>query len=188
MGIQSVPFKIRRRNKIRVDDASCVKAHKKCRIRDCNITLKGDNNVLIFEEGANLRGVNVELDGSHCTVVIGKHSVIGGGCFISAREKGTTLTIGEHCMLSRNVKLMTSDGHDITVDGKRINPARDISIGDRVWLADNVTILKGASVGNGAIIGINATVTKAIPERTIAVGTPAKVVQHNVEWSEELTY
>lgn len=188
MGIQSVPFKVRRRNKVRIDNESCAKVHNKTRIRDCNITLKGDNNTLIFEEGANLRGVDIELDGSHCTVVIGKHCVIGGGCFISAREKGITLTLGERCMLSRNVKIMTSDGHDITVDGKRINPAKSITIGDRVWLADNVTVLKGVEIANGAIVGINSTVTKSIPERSIAVGNPAKVAQHNVEWSEELTY
>ncbi|MBJ6958659.1 acyltransferase, partial [Vibrio cholerae] len=77
----------------------------------------------------------------------------------SCRESDTTLIIGSECMFSRNVKLMTSDGHDILRDGKRINPAKSIYIGSHVWLADNVTILKGVSIGSGSIVGINSTVT-----------------------------
>lgn len=65
---------------------------------------------------------------------------------------------------------MTSDGHDILRDGKRINPAKSIYIGSHVWLADNVTILKGVDIGSGSIIGINSTVTKSIGQYCIAAG------------------
>jgi len=52
-----------------------------------------------------------------------------------------------------------------------------------VWLADNVTILKGVEVAEGSIVGINSTLTKSISSNVIAVGNPAKVVKDGVNWS-----
>lgn len=83
---------------------------------------------------------------------------------------------------------MTSDGHDILYNGDRINPARDITIGEHVWLADNVTILKGVDIGSGSIIGINSTVTKSIDHSCIAAGNPAKKIKNNINWNTSLSY
>ncbi len=91
-------------------------------------------------------------------------------------------------MFSRNVKIMTSDGHDILENSKRINYAKDINIGNHVWLADNTTILKGVTIGDNSIIGINSTVTKSVPINSIAAGNPAKVVKSSIYWEETLTY
>lgn len=135
-----------------------------------------------------MRDVLIEIDGNHCELVIGKESVIGNNCYLSVREQETHLHIGEACMLSRNVKIMASDGHNILRQGKRINPARSITIGDNVWLADNVTILKGVSIGSGCVVGINATLTKDIAANQIAAGNPAKVVTDDIEWQKELSY
>ncbi|EEW11823.1 acetyltranferase, putative [Vibrio mimicus VM573] len=83
---------------------------------------------------------------------------------------------------------MTSDGHDILYNGERINLARDITIGAHVWLADNVTILKGVDIGSGSIIGINATVTKSIDQSCIAAGNPARKIKDNISWNTTLSY
>jgi len=50
-------------------------------------------------------------------------------------------------------------------------------IGDRVWVGANVTILKGVTIGDDAVIGAGSVVTKDIPSRAIAVGSPAKVLR-----------
>ena len=94
---------------------------------------------------------------------------------ISVKES-THLTIGEELMLSRNVKIMTSDGHPIYQNGMVINDAKDISIGKKCWCGDSVTILKGVSIGRGSVVGINSTLTHFIEENVVAVGNPAKVV------------
>ena len=124
--------------------------------------------------------------GNNCTIEIGAKSMIGDNCYLSAKEERTNLIIKEDCGLSRNVKVMTSDGHPIFQDSVRINPARDIVINKHTWIGDNVTILKGVSIGEGCVIGINSTVVKAIPARTVAVGNPAKVVKENITWKAEL--
>ncbi|NOJ23976.1 acyltransferase [Vibrio coralliilyticus] len=79
---------------------------------------------------------------------------------------------------------MTSDGHDTTEDGNRVNNAQSIEICSKVWLTDNVTVLRRV----GPIIGINSTLTKSVPSGFIATGNPAKVVQNEVSWQHELTY
>lgn len=85
-------------------------------------------------------------------------------------------------MLSRNAKLMTSDGHPILKDGKIINNAKNITLGDKVWIADDVVILKGVEVGSSSVVGIGSVLTKSIPSNSIAVGNPAKVVKENITW------
>ncbi|PSB09569.1 hypothetical protein C7B62_12775 [Pleurocapsa sp. CCALA 161] len=52
-----------------------------------------------------------------------------------------------------------------------------INIGNGVWIGDNVTILPGVEIANGAVIGAGSIVTKSIPPYSIAVGNPAKVIK-----------
>ena len=52
-------------------------------------------------------------NGENCSLTIGENCVIGEGTYLSCRGNNTQLTIGNYCMFSRNVKVMTSDGHDI---------------------------------------------------------------------------
>ena len=176
------------RNKIRIGSGNTVEIGEKTRIRYCDIHVTGSGNKLVFKDGANLKGVCIELDGNDCTLIIGKDCVIGENCFISCRERGTQLTIGDNCMFSRNVKVMTSDGHNIIKHGQRINPAKNIHIGDHVWLADNVTVLKGSSIGSNSVVGINSTLTKTVGKNVVAAGSPAQVIRSNTCWQNELSY
>ena len=181
-------LKFKARNQVKIAKGNTVNFGKKNRIRKCTVAIHGTGNTLTFEDGANLKGVHIELDGTNCEMIIGKRCVIGEGCYFSAREKNTRLQIGDDCMFSRNVKLMTSDGHDILKAGERINPANNVTIGNRVWLADGAVVLKGCTVGDGAIVGLNSVVTRDVAARSIAAGNPAKVVKEDIDWHEELTY
>ncbi|MEH0369198.1 acyltransferase [Vibrio mimicus] len=176
------------RNKIRVKPNNSIQIGKNTRIRYCDIYVNGENNQLIIHDGANLKGVSIELNGNNCLLEIGADCVIGQNCFISCRERNTMLKIGNECMFSRNIKIMTSDGHDILRDDKRINPAKSIYIGSHVWLADNVTVLKGVSIGQGSIVGINSTVTHSVADNSAAAGNPARIIADSIAWKEELTF
>ena len=88
-------------------------------------------------------------------------------------------------MFSRNINLLTSDGHSILKDNKRINLAKDIIIKDGIWVADNVTILKGTVISNGSIVGTNSLVNKEFKEENILIaGIPSKVVKRGVRWEK----
>lgn len=51
-------------------------------------------------------------------------------------------------------------------------------IGNDVWIGCNVVVLAGVSVGDGAVIGAGAVVTKDVPPYAVAVGNPAKVIKY----------
>lgn len=181
-------LKLRLRNKIRCHAGNKIEISDGVNLRENQILIKGSNNTLTICDDVNIKGSIIEIDGDGCHLTIGNGCVIGEGCYISCRERNTVLTIGDECMLSRNIKIMTSDGHDIFHDGKRINHARDIRIGNKVWLADNVTVMKGADIGSGSVVGINSLVFSVVGNNAIVAGNPARVIREDVSWGIELTY
>jgi acetyltransferase-like isoleucine patch superfamily enzyme len=179
----------RLRNKIVVDKNNTMKIYDKKGLKNCKIKIRGKNNTLKIDKNVILRGVNIEIRGNECCIIIGENSIIGNNVYISAREKNVKVQIGKNCMFSRNIKIMTSDGHDILEENKRINQAKDIVLENEVWLADNVTLLKGSYIGKGSVVATNSTVTKEFKEKnTIIAGNPAKIVKQNIKWREELTF
>lgn len=86
--------------------------------------------------------------------------------------------IGDNVMIGPNT-LITTVGHPLTPKGRRqhLAQASEIHIGDDVWIGGNVTILPGVTIGNNVVIGAGAVVTKDIPDNSLALGVPAKVVR-----------
>lgn len=66
---------------------------------------------------------------------------------------------------------------DFHLDDPRSGKPQPIRIGDRVWLGANVVVMKGVTIGNNSIIGMNSVITNDIPENSVAVGSPAKVIR-----------
>lgn len=90
--------------------------------------------------------------------------------------------IGDYVMFGPNCTLSCATHHlDPYERAFKDNEwAREITIGDMVWLGANVTVLPGVTIGEGAIVGANSVVTKDIPAYTVYAGTPAKFIK-NVE-------
>ncbi len=97
-----------------------------------------------------------------------------------------TVTIGDYVMTSTNVTFITG-GHDyrdkdrpmILIPENEKPPEIDQPIvleGDN-WIGANVTILKGVTIGYGAVVAAGAVVTKSVPPYTIVGGVPAKVIK-----------
>ncbi len=89
------------------------------------------------------------------------------------------IEIGDNFLISENAFIRDNDGHQIIGGG---NPTQPIKIGNHVWIGANATILKGVTIGDGAIIAAGSVVTKNIPTKCLAGGIPAKVIKENVEW------
>lgn len=181
-------LKLYARNKVRCQSGNVIIILGSVRIRKCQISIKGTGNKLILHSGANVKNTIIEIDGNGCELSIGRDSVIGEGCYLSCRERDVRLKIGDRCMFSRNVKIMTSDGHDILQDEIRINSAKNIIVGSRVWLADCVTVLKGVNIGEDAVVGIQSVLTSSVPAYSLSAGIPAKVIRKNIKWRCENTY
>lgn len=170
------------RNKIKIHSGNSVKIGHHVGLSGCTIFIKGENNTLLIHDNVRLRNMTIEIIGNNCSITIGEKCVIGQGCYLSSKEENIHLRIGNNCMFSRNVHILTSDGHPIFQEDHRINPASDIVIGNHVWLADHVTVLKGSVIGDHSVIGIHSLVTKSVAENSIAVGIPAKVIKTDITW------
>ncbi len=88
------------------------------------------------------------------------------------------VTIGDNVFIGPNCSLCTVV-HALHAEQRNagIMCARPITIGHNVWLATNVTVLPGVSIGDGAVIGAGSVVTRDIPPNVVALGNPCKVVR-----------
>lgn len=132
---------------------------------------------------------------------VGEHTYISG----YKRPRKEYVTIGKYCSIAREVKLglgnhpshllsthpfvyYNSEFVPFFVDIKapddriiKIETFKKINIGNDVWIGSRAIIMDGVNIGDGAIIGANAVVTKDIPPYAIAVGSPARVVKYRFE-------
>ena len=115
-------------------------------------------------------------------ITIGKNTTSSG---IKVVCDNSEFICGEDCMFSESVLIQTADQHGI-VDlekGLIINDDfKSVILDDHVWLGRQCTLTSKARVGHGSIIGTGSLVTGNIPNKVIAVGTPARVVKENRTW------
>lgn len=69
--------------------------------------------------------------------------------------------------------------HDTGVQSRRdnIEYAKPVTIGDDCWIGGNTTIMPGVTIGKGCTIGAGSVVTRDIPDFSVAIGSPARVVK-----------
>jgi maltose O-acetyltransferase len=106
-------------------------------------------------------------------VEIGDNVFINYGVSISAHQH---IRIGNRCQIGNWSVLMDNDYHDVEDHG-RPSPSAPIILEDEVWLGARVIVLKGVTIGRGAVIGAGSVVTRSVPPRSVAAGVPARVVR-----------
>lgn len=143
----------------------------------------GHNNTLILEENTVVKRGHYRLCGDNNTIVIGKKTTINGAYMLC--EGGSTIRIGEDCLLSYELEFRTTDAHSILdkTTGQLLNPPEDIIVGSHVWIGKGVCILQGVNLASNIIVGTRALVTKSFSREFIAIaGVPARLVRENVIW------
>ncbi|HEY2493126.1 MAG TPA: putative colanic acid biosynthesis acetyltransferase [Paenibacillus sp.] len=116
-------------------------------------------------------------------VKIGDYSWIGDQVELYSLD---IIEIGEHCVVSQRSYLCTGthDIYDFTFS-LITNP---IKIEDGAWVASDVFVYPGVTIGEMAVIAARSTVTKPIPENEIHAGAPAQFLKKRFESTDELIY
>lgn len=117
---------------------------------------------------------------------IGVH--IGNGCRLIRCDYSSEpylISMGNHVSATR-VRFETHDGGVWVLRDKypQIDVVRPIKIGNNVFIGYEAVILPGITIGNNVIIGARAVVTKNIPDGSVVVGIPARIIKSVDEYAE----
>jgi acetyltransferase-like isoleucine patch superfamily enzyme len=110
-------------------------------------------------------------------VEIGAKTVLGQECTISAFQH---VSIGRECVIADRVMLIDFDHGMVEVERPvRLQGIykRDVRVGNNVWIGYGACILRGVTVGDNAVIGTSAVVTKDVPANAVVAGVPARVIR-----------
>jgi len=108
---------------------------------------------------------------------IGAKTVLGQECTISAFQR---VEIGRECILADRVMLIDFDHGVVDVERPvRLQGIykRDVRVGHNVWIGYGACVLRGVEVGDNAILGTSAVVTRDVPENAVVAGAPARVIR-----------
>ena len=154
------------------------------KLEGASIAIYGDNNRVEIGAWSTLMGTELHIEKHGGSIEIGEHTRILGKTHLAVLE-GTSIRIGKDCLFSSDIHFRTGDSHSVLdLEGRRINPSEDITVGDHVWFGTKVTCLKGAKIPAHSIVGACALVTGKFDEpNCVLAGVPAKVVKKGVDWS-----
>lgn len=106
---------------------------------------------------------------------------IGERCQINHNTSIKSARIGNDVMIAPGVVLLDRQHNfsrtDIPMTQQGSSPRQLTIIGDDVWLGQNVIVMPGVTIGCGVIVGAGSVVTKDLPDWSIAVGAPARVIR-----------
>jgi acetyltransferase-like isoleucine patch superfamily enzyme len=136
----------------------------------------------VFENGAG-------------SITIGDRTFIGGGDFICISR----IEIGNDVLISWGCTVMDNDAHSLDFELRKNDVAewrrgldegkigfyknwdhvasKPITIKDKAWIGFKSIILKGVTIGEGAVVGSGSVVTKDVPDWCVVAGNPAKVIK-----------
>jgi acetyltransferase-like isoleucine patch superfamily enzyme len=132
--------------------------------------------IFLFKHGGNVN--------------IGKHCYIGEGTKISS---SCDVSIGNHVLIAHNVNIIDSNSHPMNFLERREHFMEIITLGHSeklnlneknvkicsdVWIGFNAVIMKGVTIGEGAIVAACSVVTKDVPPFSVVAGNPAKVIKY----------
>ncbi len=134
----------------------------------------GDGTVILDHS----RISNFHINGIEPVIRIGKNCYI---CYYFTILNASSVTIGNDVLFASHV-MISSENHGMNPESEESYMAqpletKPVNIGDGCWIGEKVCILPGVNIGKKCIIGAGSVVTKSIPDYSIAVGNPAKVIK-----------
>ena len=161
----------------------------RCRV-GANVALDGDMPY-IYGDGTIIIGDDVRI-GNRSTIIvglkvfpeatleIGARTILGYMNLISVAQR---VSIGNDCLFAGEVKILDNNSHSLDFEDRRRHAplapehVAPVVIEDDVWIGTNCIVLKGVTIGRGAVVAAGAVVTRDVPAFTVAAGNPARIVK-----------
>ena len=167
--------------------AKCVKKAGKNMIVFPDAWLKGEKYIEIGDNFYARSGLRLEAWDSYMDIKyspcirIGNHVSLGENCHIGAIN---FIEIGDNVLMGSKIYI-TDHQHGTTDYDELQKPPAERKLYSKaggkieknVWIGDNAVIMPGVTIGQGAIIGSNAVVTKDVPAFSVVGGIPAKIIK-----------
>ncbi|MDH4271733.1 MAG: acyltransferase [Candidatus Aminicenantes bacterium] len=149
-----------------------------------------DDNVVLDAKGEKNEGLrlgdnvyvgrNTILSCKEGSIAVGDYTNISANCSLLSE---TEINLGRYCFLAGHCYLVAGGNHSFDDVSLPIMFQPSVSkggirVGDDVWLGAGVIVLDGAAIGQGTVVGAGAVVTEPLPEFSVAVGSPARVIRN----------
>jgi acetyltransferase-like isoleucine patch superfamily enzyme len=142
-----------------------------------------NGGVVVRNEGTMRLGPRVKLHGKPVAIElvalpgaelsIGEGTSVNRGASICAQS---SIRIGRNCGIGNDCLIFDTDFHEVD-DRTRVPDAAPVTIGDDVWLAARCIVLKGVTIGDGAVVCAGSVVATSVPARAMVGGNPARLIR-----------
>jgi acetyltransferase-like isoleucine patch superfamily enzyme len=174
-----------------IGNGNKIEIKSSCFLNSVTFYIRGDNHSICIGDSVRFNGVaSIYFNDYNGSLEIGDMSTFEN-VHLAVTEPGSKMKIGLDCMFASDIDVRTGDSHSIIdIDSKeRINYAKDVSIGNHVWVGEHCIILKGVCIPDESVLGTGSIVTKQFTQKgTIIAGNPARVVKEGITWSRERIY
>jgi acetyltransferase-like isoleucine patch superfamily enzyme len=150
----------------------------------------GENGLIRIEDHVICRGLlSIEKGSRNARLIVHENAYIGDDCVISCMEK---IEIGRFTLIAHGVQIFDNDSHPLDARQRELDflflsgqssgprqmiPSAPIHIGEKVWIGFQSAVMKGVTIGEGAVIAGASVVTKDVPAWTLVGGNPARVIR-----------
>ncbi|QLY79120.1 acyltransferase [Clostridium intestinale] len=184
----------RNRHLIQIDESTILNDTFNIEIRNLNFDNKrvveiGENSMLacqlIFEKNSGKISIGdrtyiagktslISID----SIEIGNDVIISWGCTIYDHNSHSIYWDERKNDTMQSIIDLKENGNFIQNKNWNVVKSKPIKIGDKVWIGFDCVILKGVTIGEGAVIGARSVVTKDVPPYSVVAGNPAKVLKY----------
>lgn len=127
------------------------------------------------------KGGNPSMIGRKIYIANAQRVSFGTGCRLNENVYIEAAQVGNDVLIAPNVSILSREHEhqslDIPISMQGYKEERPVIIGNDVWIGRNAILLAGVKIGNGAIVGAGAVVTKDVPDFAVVGGVPAQIIK-----------
>lgn len=138
------------------------------------LIIKNDGKLLVGEDVTFAEGLNIYID--NATLSIGSNVYFNRNILIQCENE---ITISSNSLFGWNVNIRDTDGHELSKDNSKES---NIFVGQDVWVASDVFLMRGTSISDGSIVGTRSLVLglQLLEKKCLVAGSPAVVKKRNI--------